>query len=77
MKLKRFLEWLRKQGAHKIIRAYFVGFILWTFLAGNLLDEWFPGDWMGLWVLVLILGSSAVLLLVVFGNVGSTWNDKE
>ena len=63
---------LKKVGAHRIIQVYVLGLVLWMALLTQI-----PREWGGFGVLMLILASVALLLLVVFGNVGSTWNDKE
>ena len=63
---------LRRVGAHKIIGAYLFGLMIWFFVVSR--SSW---DWLGFWVFVLFVVSIALLLLVHFGNVGSTWNDKE
>ena len=63
---------LRKMGAHKIISGYFFGLTLWFFVVSRS-----PWDWVGFWVAMLVAASVALLLLVVFADVGSTWNDKE
>ena len=66
------MDKLRKVGAHRIIQAYFFGFVLWGFVLVRL-----PSEWGGPWTLLLILASAILILSVVFGDVGSTWNDKE
>ncbi len=63
---------LKKMGAHRIIRAYVVMLMLGTVVFSKLGNEW-----LSLWAFVLVLISAALLLLVIFGDVGSTWNGKE
>ena len=66
------MDKLKKMGAHKIIGAYFFGLMMWFFVVSRS-----PWEWIGFWVFVLFVVSIALLLLVHFTDVGSTWNDKE
>ena len=64
---------LRQVGAHNIIRTYILVFSLGTVMFIKV----FGIEWLGLWLTLLVLASVALLLHVHFGDVGSTWNDKE
>ena len=63
---------LRKMGAHRIIGAYVVVLMLGTIIFSKLGNEW-----LSLWAFMLVLGSVALILFVMRGDVGSTWSDKK
>ena len=63
-----------KPGAHTVIRRFILGFMLWI-MAFMYLPQVFPGI-EGALIIALIVGCTAVIYLVIFHRLGSTWEDQ-